>query len=110
MADLAKRLDVVQRLAAEGFLFNFFQALSLLEENFQKEGSKDPFGAGKIRCVPNASLAFPASDISQVREKKDISSSFFRLWVLSGYRLRFPFTFQNMSCGTKKTRRPSLIF
>ncbi|MGB7566298.1 MAG: type VI secretion system baseplate subunit TssG [Chitinivibrionales bacterium] len=70
MANLAKRPDVVQRLAAEGFLFNFFQALSLLEEKFQKEGSKDPFGAGKIRCVPDTSLAFPASDISHVREKK----------------------------------------
>lgn len=70
MAGLAKRPDVVRRLSSEGVFFNFFQALSLLEEKFQKEGSKDPLETGKIRCIPDSSLAFPASDIKMVREKK----------------------------------------
>jgi type VI secretion protein, VC_A0111 family len=70
MADLAKRPGLVERLTTEGFLFNFFQVLSLLEEKFQKEGSKDPLESGKIRCISDTSLAFPANDIQRVREKK----------------------------------------
>jgi type VI secretion system protein ImpH len=70
MADLAKRPGVIERLSADGFLFNFFQALSLLEEKFRKEGLKDPLEAGRIRCIPDTSLAFPASDIQRIKEKK----------------------------------------
>ena len=70
MADLAKRPGVIERLSNDGVLFNFFQALSLLEEKFKKEGTKDPLEAGTVRCIPDTSLAFPASDIKRIREKK----------------------------------------
>jgi len=70
MADLAKRPGVIERLSTDGFLFNFFQALSLLEEKFRKDGQKDPLESGRVRCIPDTSLAFPASDIQRIGEKK----------------------------------------
>jgi type VI secretion system protein ImpH len=69
MADLKKRPDFIQSLRKEGYNFNFFQALELLEEKFFKEkGIKNPLEAGKIRCVPDSSLVFPPSDIKKIEE------------------------------------------
>ena len=47
MADLDKRPDVIKRLTAEGFFFNFFQAMSLIEEKSK-------------RSTPSKSLSKPA--------------------------------------------------
>jgi hypothetical protein len=43
MADLKQKPDFIQSLRKEGYNFNFFQALELLEEKFFKEnGIKNP--------------------------------------------------------------------
>ena len=69
MADLKVQTDLSKRLSKEGYQFNFFQALQLLEEKFLKEkGIKDPLDSGMIRCIPDRSLVFPPSDIKGIRE------------------------------------------
>lgn len=63
--------DLIRRLCDEGHNFNFFQALSLLEEKYRAEqGMARPVETGMVRLVPNASLCFPAGDISAVRTTK----------------------------------------
>ncbi|HMD68464.1 MAG TPA: type VI secretion system baseplate subunit TssG [Chitinivibrionales bacterium] len=63
--------DLIQRLCDEGHNFNFFQALSLLEEKYRTEqGMARPVESGMVRLVPDASLSFPAGDISAVRTTK----------------------------------------
>jgi len=64
--------DLIKRLKEEGYNFNFFQALSLLEEKYSKfENISKPIENGKIRLNPSPSLSFPASDIAQVLETKN---------------------------------------
>jgi type VI secretion system protein ImpH len=66
-----KVADLIQRLCDEGYTFNFFQALSLLEEKYRSErGASQPAEAGMVRLVPDASLSFPASDVAAVRRTK----------------------------------------
>jgi type VI secretion system protein ImpH len=57
--------DLIQRLAAEFAEFDFFQAVSLLEEYFaaSKEG-RDPLRSGAIRFRADARITFPPNDIS----------------------------------------------
>jgi type VI secretion system protein ImpH len=62
----------MKRLQAEGHNFNFFQALSLLEEKFRgQQGVSRPIESGKVRLTANPSLAFPPSDITSVSETKN---------------------------------------
>ena len=69
MADLAHLQDLSRRLEKEGYCFNFFQVLQLLEEKLLKEkGIKNPLDNGTIRCVPDYSLTFPPSDIKRIEE------------------------------------------
>jgi type VI secretion system protein ImpH len=64
--------DLISRLCAEGHYFNFFQALSLLEEYYRDtQGAARPIEAGKVRLSPDTSLAFPPSDIAKVIQTKD---------------------------------------
>jgi type VI secretion system protein ImpH len=64
--------DLIQRLRQEGYNFNFFQALSLLEEKYRREqGAAKPIESGRVRLVSDTSLAFPPSDIASVHETKD---------------------------------------
>jgi type VI secretion system protein ImpH len=67
-----KVADLTKRLLAEGHNFNFFQALSLLEEKYRREsGVSRPIETGKVRFTANPSLAFPPSDIARVIETKN---------------------------------------
>jgi len=61
--------DLIDRLQKEGYTFNFFQALSLLEEHFKKnENVPNPIETGRIRMTASPSLVFPPSDISRVNK------------------------------------------
>ncbi|HUI91546.1 MAG TPA: type VI secretion system baseplate subunit TssG [Chitinivibrionales bacterium] len=61
--------DLIARLREEGHNFNFFQALSLLEEKYRgEEGVGSPVESGRVRMASGTSLAFPASDIASVKE------------------------------------------
>ncbi len=59
----------MERLQREGYNFNFFQALLLLEEKYRVEQSiGSPIESGRVHLVSDDSLTFPASDIASVRE------------------------------------------
>jgi type VI secretion system protein ImpH len=64
--------DLINRLSKEGYNFNFFQALSLLEEFFRRQDSiANPIESGRIRMTASPSLAFPPADIASVSKTKD---------------------------------------
>jgi type VI secretion system protein ImpH len=60
--------DLIRRLAAEGRRFDFFQALSLVEEYYSRQGVSDPVNSGRVRLEADSSLGFPPSDIAGVRD------------------------------------------
>jgi type VI secretion system protein ImpH len=63
--------DLTKRLVTEGHNFNFFQAMTLLEEQYRAQsGVSRPIESGKVRLASGTSLAFPPSDITSVRETK----------------------------------------
>ncbi|MBN1601268.1 MAG: type VI secretion system baseplate subunit TssG [Chitinispirillaceae bacterium] len=57
-----------ERLQQEYHQFNFFQAVSLIEEYFQSQGERNPIDTGKIRFVPDPSISFPPNDIAGIRD------------------------------------------
>jgi type VI secretion system protein ImpH len=64
--------DLIQRLTTEGYNFNFFQALSLLEELFRtRDNVANPIESGRIRMTASPSLAFPPADIASVTKTRD---------------------------------------
>ncbi len=59
--------DLIKHFGKNVRKFNFFQAVALLEEYFQKkETAANPLNSGKIRFSPDKSIAFPPSDIASV--------------------------------------------
>jgi type VI secretion system protein ImpH len=61
--------DLIERLKAEAHDFNFFKAVLLLEEYFQKKhGIVNPIDAGKVRFKPDDSITFPPNDIAGITE------------------------------------------
>jgi type VI secretion system protein ImpH len=67
-----KVADLMQRLVSEGHNFNFFQALSLLEEKYRAtEGLTRPLESGRVRLTSDTSLVFPPSDIAAIHETKN---------------------------------------
>lgn len=69
LVDLLTPSDVADRLLSEGYRFNFFQAVHLIERmhaaKIETEQNRDPFNHA-IRIRPSPSLAFPASDVKRV--------------------------------------------
>jgi type VI secretion system protein ImpH len=65
--------DLTGRLAAEYANFDFFQAVSLLEEYFlDKDKTADPITAGKIRFMADDSIAFPPNDVAGIKVDKGV--------------------------------------
>jgi type VI secretion system protein ImpH len=60
--------DLIERLQKEAHQFNFFQAVSLIEEMFTAERISDPIESGYLRFIPDISLAFPPNDIVAIQE------------------------------------------
>ncbi len=58
--------DLIEQLRVQGRTFDFFQAVMLLEEYFSSRGETDPVRRGRVRFSPDAGVAFPACDISDV--------------------------------------------
>ena len=71
--------DLIEELTGESRTFNFFQAVSLLEEKYRRaSGLDDPVQAGRVRFCADPSSAFPSADIRRI----DTSSAGIRM-VLS---------------------------
>jgi type VI secretion system protein ImpH len=64
--------DLIERLTKESYNFNFFQALSLLEEFFRTQDSvANPIESGRIRLTTSPSLSFPPADIAAISKTRD---------------------------------------
>jgi type VI secretion system protein ImpH len=64
--------DLIDRLTSESYNFNFFQALSLLEELFRtRDNVENPIESGRIRLTTSPSLSFPPADIAKISTTKD---------------------------------------
>ena len=111
MADLSAREGLADRLTAEGHFFNFFQALQLLEEKFRKEqGLRDPVDEGKIRCFPDASLAFPPSDVKRIDEQNGAFELTLTFMGLIGVSSPLPLYFSEYIARHEENARPLLDF
>ena len=85
--------DLIQRLQNEAHDFNFFQAVSLLEEKIAAETNKDPLNSGKIRFVPDPSIVFPPNDITSITEKKGVFTFLLPFMGLVGVSSPLPIYF-----------------
>jgi type VI secretion system protein ImpH len=66
--------DLKKKILTEGYRFEFFQAVSLLEQAYPDRaniGYTGPFSEEIAQLLPNNSLGFPAGDISGVSLKQD---------------------------------------
>lgn len=69
--------DLKQRLEKDGKEFDFFQAMSLIEQHFAKiEDQTCPFDNSRVRFIPDNSIRFPSGDIKGVQTEKDDSLRF----------------------------------
>lgn len=72
MGERNSMAGLIERLVAEGTHFDFFQAISLLEEEYrQRDGGADPLYSGRIRMEAHNSLAFPPGEIASVKSSPD---------------------------------------
>jgi type VI secretion system protein ImpH len=111
MADLNMTPDLSECLTKEGYYFNFFQALQLLEEKFRKEkGKKNPLDSGEIRLVPDSSLAFPASDIKQIKETQGIFELTLTFMGLVGVSSPLPLYFSEYLAQHEENSQPLIDF
>jgi type VI secretion system protein ImpH len=86
--------DLINRLTTEGYNFNFFQALSLLEEFFRtRDNVANPIESGRIRLTASPSLAFPPADIASVSKTKDGVEFVLTFMGLIGVSSPLPFYF-----------------
>jgi type VI secretion system protein ImpH len=111
MADLNPSQDLRRRLTEEGFRFNFFQALQLLEEKFRKEkGINNPLDSGMIRCAPDSSLVFPPSDIKGVRENRGAFELTLTFMGLVGVSSPLPLYFSEYLARHEDNSQPLIDF
>lgn len=74
--------SLIQRLLKEPYLFSFFQAVYIIEKyassisNIRYIGNTGPAELESIRFKPDASLAFPVSDIVSIEKKRDLPPRF----------------------------------
>ena len=111
MANVASKPGLSQRLQKEGYYFNFFQVLQLLEEKFLKEkGIKNPLDAGTIRCVPDSSLTFPPSDIKCIEEDRGVFTLTLTFMGLVGVSSPLPLYFSEYLARHEDNSQPLIDF
>ncbi len=111
MADLAHTQDLSSRLKKEGYYFNFFQVLQLLEEKLLKEkGIKNPLENGTIRCVPDDSLLFPPSDIKRIEEVRGVFKLTLTFMGLVGVSSPLPLYFSEYIARHEENALPLIDF
>jgi type VI secretion system protein ImpH len=88
--------DLIQRLLKEPYNFNFFQAISLLEEKFAAEKILNPIDSGRIRFLPDISIAFPPNDIASILEQKGKINFVLSFMGLSGISSPLPVYFSEL--------------
>ncbi|MGD9199942.1 MAG: type VI secretion system baseplate subunit TssG [Chitinispirillia bacterium] len=70
--------DLKSHLKKKAYDFDFFQAITLLEEYFRKKDNvTELLNSGRIQFSSDTSISFPPSDISSVQENEDGSIRFF---------------------------------
>jgi type VI secretion system protein ImpH len=64
--------DLIERLQKRSYEFDFFQAVSLLEEYYDKRGTdRNPLSSGRVQFAADTATAFPPSDIASVQVDKN---------------------------------------
>jgi type VI secretion system protein ImpH len=111
MADLTNKKDIASILKEEGYFFNFFQVLQLLEEKYRKEtGSLNPLEDGLIRCSPDSSLVFPPNDIKRIDEKNGVFHLTLTFMGLVGVSSPLPLYFSEYVARHEDNAGPLLDF
>ncbi len=111
MAGVKKRPSLSSRLTSEGYLFNFFQVLQLLEEKLLKEKSiNNPLDTGAIRCVSDSSLVFPPNDIKRITESKGVFELTLTFMGLVGVSSPLPLYFSEYVARHEDNAQPLLDF
>ena len=63
-----------EKILDQGYLFEFFQAVKMIEDlnsDAPAVGESGPYGEEKVRFRPNDSLAFPAADLAKIEKIED---------------------------------------
>jgi type VI secretion system protein ImpH len=111
MANLASKPDLSQRLKKEGYRFNFFQALQLLEEKLLKEkGMSSPLDSGAIRLAPDSSLVFPPCDIKSIKENRGVFELTLTFMGLIGVSSPLPLYFSEYIARHEENSQPLIDF
>jgi type VI secretion system protein ImpH len=63
--------DVIELLEREAQRLNFFGAVSLIEDQCEEKGIRDPLSSGAVQFESDPSLAFPTSDIVSIQRHDD---------------------------------------
>ena len=64
--------DLIKQIEEKSRDLDFFQAVSILEEHFQKEDANiDPLVSGKIQFYSDTATTFPPSDIASIKKDKN---------------------------------------
>ena len=98
--------DLIERLCSEAHDFNFFRAVMLLEDYYRsKSGIANPIDAGKIRFLPDESIAFPPNDIAAIKEQEGIVSFLLSFMGLVGVTSPLPVYFSEYLSAHPETSR-----
>jgi type VI secretion system protein ImpH len=101
-----KMSDLIERLHTEAHDFNFFRAVMLLEEYFQKtKGVASPIDAGTIRFTPDESITFPPNDIAGISEHDGTVSFILSFMGLVGVTSPLPVYFSEYCSSHHETSR-----
>ncbi len=110
---------IIDRLLEEGYKFNFYQAVRLLEglqQNFSAPGGEGPPWEEGIRFQPNTSMSFPAADVQKVEhvELPELDEKIFLMTVnfmgLYGVSAPTPVYFSEMICTADSDEDPLRSF
>ncbi len=74
--------DLIQLLEKRSREFDFFQAVALLEEHFQKKGTdKDPLNSGRMQFASDTNTAYPPTDITSIKFDQSGAVKFFNSFM-----------------------------
>jgi type VI secretion system protein ImpH len=97
--------DLISKLINEGCSFDFFQAVSILQNLLFNENKQDPIASGKIRFEPDPSISFPVSDISSIYRKDESIHFLLSFMSLTGISSPLPVYFSQYisECSDKSS-------
>ncbi len=103
--------DLMERLCAEARDFNFFRAVMLVEDYLRrKTGTRNPIDSGKVRFLPDESIAFPPNDIAAIKEMDGTVCFLLSFMGLTGVTSPLPVYFSEYVLAQPEKSRPMYDF